>query len=437
MPHRHRACGGAGLADRAHRSAGRALWAHWRSRRWRFPPSCTAMPGSASCPALHGLSGRGAGFRACLFSVPLSAGRGAAAPARSGGRGRRGIARPRRRARSSSASCCRNCAWPICGGSLLVGLHLLAEYGLYAMIRFDTFTTAIVDQFQSAYNGPAANMLAGVLVLCCLAPAWRWRLGCAAVSAMPASGPAPAAADPPPPRRATLCPCLALPARHGHRCRSACPCDHARALARLSAVRASGAWRTSVRPSVKPWLLAVAGGAAGHAGRGSHGAGCRCARRGGCSALLEACHYYVGSLPGVVVALALVTITVRRGAAALPDRRDALACLCADVPAARAGRPARQHRAGAGRTRAGRDGARAVAVAGLCGGSPSRLAAPGAAAGMALVALGITNELTATLMLAPNGTRTLATEFWSLTADSTTRPRRPMRCNDDRCCRCR
>ena len=39
------------------------------------------------------------------------------------------------------------------------------------MIRFDTFTTAIVDQFQSAYNGPAANMLAGVLVACCLLPA--------------------------------------------------------------------------------------------------------------------------------------------------------------------------------------------------------------------------------------------------------------------------
>jgi iron(III) transport system permease protein len=55
----------------------------------------------------------------------------------------------------------------IWGGSLLVGLHLLAEYGLFVMIRFDTFTTAIVDQFQSTYNGPAANMLAGVLVLCC------------------------------------------------------------------------------------------------------------------------------------------------------------------------------------------------------------------------------------------------------------------------------
>ncbi|HVJ35671.1 MAG TPA: ABC transporter permease subunit, partial [Terriglobia bacterium] len=57
---------------------------------------------------------------------------------------------------------------PIWGGALLVGLHLLAEYGLYAMIRFDTFTTAIFDQFQSTFNGPAANMLAGVLVLCCL-----------------------------------------------------------------------------------------------------------------------------------------------------------------------------------------------------------------------------------------------------------------------------
>ncbi|TIV48922.1 MAG: iron ABC transporter permease, partial [Mesorhizobium sp.] len=55
----------------------------------------------------------------------------------------------------------------ICGGSLLVGLHLLAEYGLYVFIRFDTFTTAIVDQFQSTFNGPAANMLAAVLVACC------------------------------------------------------------------------------------------------------------------------------------------------------------------------------------------------------------------------------------------------------------------------------
>jgi iron(III) transport system permease protein len=45
------------------------------------------------------------------------------------------------------------------------------------------------------------------------------------------------------------------------------------------------------------------------------------------------------------------------------------------------------------------------------------LAAPGAAASMALVALGITNELTATQMLAPNGTQTLATAFWSFSGE--------------------
>ena len=54
------------------------------------------------------------------------------------------------------------------GGCLLVGLHLLAEFGALQMLRFPTFTTAIYDQYQSTFSGPAANMLAGVLVLCCL-----------------------------------------------------------------------------------------------------------------------------------------------------------------------------------------------------------------------------------------------------------------------------
>ena len=56
------------------------------------------------------------------------------------------------------------------GGALLVALHLLAEYGVFAMIRFDTFTTAIMTQFQSTFNGTAGNMLASVLVLFCFLP---------------------------------------------------------------------------------------------------------------------------------------------------------------------------------------------------------------------------------------------------------------------------
>ena len=54
------------------------------------------------------------------------------------------------------------------GGALLVSLHLLAEYGAFAMIRFDTFTTAIMVQYRSTFNGTAGNMLASVLVFFCL-----------------------------------------------------------------------------------------------------------------------------------------------------------------------------------------------------------------------------------------------------------------------------
>ena len=57
----------------------------------------------------------------------------------------------------------------ILGGSLLIGVHLLAEYGAFAMLRFDTFTTAIFQQFQATFDGAAGTMLAGALVLCCMA----------------------------------------------------------------------------------------------------------------------------------------------------------------------------------------------------------------------------------------------------------------------------
>ena len=54
------------------------------------------------------------------------------------------------------------------GGALLVALHLLAEFGALQLLRYPTFTTAIYDQYESSFTSTAANMLAGVLVLCCL-----------------------------------------------------------------------------------------------------------------------------------------------------------------------------------------------------------------------------------------------------------------------------
>ena len=54
------------------------------------------------------------------------------------------------------------------GGMLLVSVHMLSEYGAFAMLRFQTFTTAIYDQYKLSFDGPAASMLASVLVILCL-----------------------------------------------------------------------------------------------------------------------------------------------------------------------------------------------------------------------------------------------------------------------------
>ena len=122
------------------------------------------------------------------------------------------------------------------------------------------------------------------------------------------------------------------------------------------------------------------------------------------------------SLPGVVVALALVAVTVR---VALPLYQTVATLLAAYVllylaraiialRASLAQVPVELEQAAVAL-------GRPPLVAAI--GTTLRLAAPGIAAGMALVAMGITTELTATLMLSPIGTTTLATEFWARTAE--------------------
>ncbi len=54
------------------------------------------------------------------------------------------------------------------GGALLVAVHMLSEYGAFAMLRFQTFTTAIYDEYKLSFDGAAASMLASVLVILCL-----------------------------------------------------------------------------------------------------------------------------------------------------------------------------------------------------------------------------------------------------------------------------
>jgi iron(III) transport system permease protein len=300
----------------------------------------------------------------------------------------------------------------VCGGSLLIALHLLAEYGLYAMIRFDTFTTAIIDQFQSTYNGPAANMLAGVLVACCFALLGieanvrgdeRYaRVGAGAARL---------------PRRWCLrrgrALCLLVPAVTTMLSLGVPFVTLARwliaggagvwhwaeigsALGQTLVLAVTGALMTTVAAIPMAWLSIRAPG--------------RFQR------ILEGSNYIVGSLPGVVAALALVTITVR---VALPIYQTTVTILVAYVlmflpralislRASIAQAPVELEEAASS---LGRSPVQTLWLITI------RLSAPGAAAGMALVSLGIANELTATQMLAPSGTETLATAFWSFSSE--------------------
>ena len=50
------------------------------------------------------------------------------------------------------------------GGTLVVALYLLAEYGTFAVLRFRTFATAIFTQYTLGFDAASASLL--TLVLC-------------------------------------------------------------------------------------------------------------------------------------------------------------------------------------------------------------------------------------------------------------------------------
>lgn len=53
------------------------------------------------------------------------------------------------------------------GGAILIALHMLAEFGALAFLNYETFTTAIFDQYYVAFDGASAAMLTLVLLLLC------------------------------------------------------------------------------------------------------------------------------------------------------------------------------------------------------------------------------------------------------------------------------
>jgi iron(III) transport system permease protein len=301
---------------------------------------------------------------------------------------------------------------PILGGSLLVGLHLLAEYGAFAMIRFDTFTTAIVEQYRSTFNGMPANALAGILVLCCLfllvgESGARGRARYARIG----SGVARA------PRRRPLG--AFAPAGYLFLC----------AVVVLSiGVPFWSVIRWLGQGGVAAWSDGVVLDAlAQTVGYGLVGAAVTCALAFPIAFLavrfpsrtaraLEAVNYLTSSLPGIVTALALVTVSIRFVQPLYQTSSLVIAAyLLMFLPRALVNLRAGLAQVPVGLEEAAMSLGKHPFVAFLT--VTARFFAPTALAAGALVFLGIVTELTATLLLAPNGTRTLAIQFWSRVND--------------------
>ena len=300
----------------------------------------------------------------------------------------------------------------ICGGGLLIALHLLAEYGLYVLIRYDTLTVAIVNQFQAVYDGPAANLM-GIVLFALALPllsldAWlrgnrRYaRVGGGAARLAPTA------------RLGNAWPLWMLLPAVTSALAVGLPVI---TLIRWLWIGGEGAWAFAALGAAV-WQTAFYAllGAIVVTLVALPVAWLSARAPGPLQRRIENIHYYIGALPGVIIALALVAITVR---VALPLYQTVATVIIAyillflpraivSVRASIAQVPVELQQAASA---LGDPPWRAVLFTTL------RLAAPGIAAGMALVAMGITTELTATLMLSPIGTDTLATQFWARTGE--------------------
>jgi iron(III) transport system permease protein len=301
----------------------------------------------------------------------------------------------------------------ILGGGLLVGLHVLAEFGALQLLAYPTFTTAIYGQYQSAFADNSGTVLAGVLVALCvgllvLELVLRGRRRLSRVGRTSARMPEPV------------------------RLRGLEPLVHL-ALAGFVAL-ALGVplyslvhWLligTSTQFPVGT-LLATLGTTVGLGLGGALVttlaalplAWLSVRRRGGLSTALERAAYTATALPGIVVALALIIVSIRIMPAlyqSLPVLVIAYAVLF--LPRALVS------------VRSSLEHAPPILddVSRSLGQSAWRtftrvtfpLVAPGVGAGAALVFLAVSTELTATLLLAPIETETLATQFWSASSEA-------------------
>ncbi len=299
----------------------------------------------------------------------------------------------------------------ILGGCLLVALVLLAEYGAFEIVGFQTFTTEIFTEFNG-YSFAASCALSLVLVvlsLLVLAGEGLMR-GQARVSR---TGPMTQRNIPPQRLGRARWPVLALFA--------------ALVLLALGVPVASAVyWIVDGLPpalsgGANVSLLDAAGHTAAYGGSAAAVATVLAfpvallaiRHPGRMRRFLERSTYLVLGMPGVVIAFALSYFT-ERYAAGFGYGTSMLLVACYAImffPLALVGVKASLVRAPVGLDEVARSlGQRRLAVLLRV---TVRLAGPGLVAAFCLVFLSAVTELTATLLLIPTGTQTLATQFWA------------------------
>ncbi len=301
------------------------------------------------------------------------------------------------------------------GGILLVALDVLIEFGAFALLRFRTFTTELYAQYRTGLDGPESSLLALVLIALCLV---------CVVAELNVRGRARYARVGSGARR------IAARARLGWVRFPALLAFVALTTATLGVpVGMIGYWlmqhaQAATSPVAPSWaLLFDATLASVSYGLAGAGAAVMLAAPLGylatrypsrSSIILERIAYLAQGVPALVVALAFISLTVQtirplyQSAALL-----VIAYAILFLPFALVGVRSALAQVQLGLEEAGRSlglGWFAVTVRVL-----APLAGPGVGAGAAMVFVLVATELTATLLLAPIGTRTLATEVWANT----------------------
>ena len=299
----------------------------------------------------------------------------------------------------------------VVGGSLLVALILLAEFGTFEILRFQTFTTQIYSEIEIGFSTAAGCALSLVLVALGLAV-----LAAEAFARGRGGGARRGHAARPAPRarlgRATVPVVAALGALIG--------------LAIGLRLYALGYWFWEGTSSTLPPISIIQ--AALHTAAYSAAAAALATaaavpiallverHRSATTLAMERSTYIVQALPGIVVGFSLVYFTVRYAPGVyLTSSELVFAYAAMFFPLALVAVRAGVAQAPAGLEEVARS---------LGHGRLSVLArvtlpilAPALAAGFCLVFISASTELTATLILRPTGVETLATGFWAFTRD--------------------